>query len=81
MKSNINDKREVMKKNLSNIKTDFLEVITRFESLPVLFKEIEKDPPKIVKNHLISGFKDEMNKLYFELKKLQGSISFTFGIL
>lgn len=75
MKSNINDKREGMKNNLSNIEKGFLEVITKFESLPVLFKEIEKNPPKIVKNHLIFGFKDEMNKLYFELKKLQGSIS------
>ena len=75
MKSNINNKREEVKNNLSNIENDFLKVITKFESLSVLFKEIEKNPPEIVKNHLISGFKDEMNKLYFELKKLKGSIS------
>ena len=73
--TNINELTEGMKHNLSNIETNFSETIKKFESLPVLFKEIEKDQPKIVKNHLISGFKDEMNKLYFELKKIQGSIS------
>ena len=73
--TNINELTEGMKHNLSNIETNFSETIKKFESLPVLFKEIEKDSPNIIKKHLIFGFKDEMNKLYFELKKIQGSIS------